>query len=89
MLPELLRNNYLDDTALSLVKNIQTDEIWKRLKKVYEDTKITFSKGLTELENLEPIWKIESPSKISCSFPTGTAWNPNFITVILWTTFTN
>ena len=66
MLPELLRNNYLEDPALSLVKNIQNiDEIWKRLRKAYGDTKIMLSKKLTELENLEPIWKIKSPAKIA------------------------
>ena len=66
MLPELLRNNYLEDPALSLVKNIQNiDEIWKRLRKTYGDTKIMLSKKLTELENLEPIWKITSPVKIT------------------------
>ena len=66
MLPELLRNNYLEDPALSLVKNIQNiDEIWKRLKKAYRDTKIMRSKKLTELENLEPICKIKLPAKIS------------------------
>ena len=66
MLPELLRNSYLEDPALSLVKNIQNiDEIWKRLKKAYGDNKIILSKRLTELENLEPIWKIKSPAKIA------------------------
>ena len=31
MLPQLLRNNYLQDPALSFEKNIQNmDEIWKR-----------------------------------------------------------
>ena len=46
MLPELLRNNYLEDPALSLVKNIQNiDEISKRLKKAYGDTKIMVSKN--------------------------------------------
>ena len=33
MLSEILRKNYLEDPALSLVKNVQNiDEIWKRLK---------------------------------------------------------
>ena len=66
MLPELLRNNYLENPALSLVKNTQNiDEVWKRLKKAYGDTKIMLSKKLTELENLAPIWKIKSPAKIA------------------------
>ena len=66
MLPELLRNNYYENPALSLVKNVQNiDEVWKRLKKAYGDTKIMLSKKLTELENLEPIWKIKSQAKIA------------------------
>ena len=40
MLPELLRNN-LEYSALSLAKNIKNiDEIWKRFKKAYGDTKL-------------------------------------------------
>ena len=47
MLPEPLRNNYLEDPALSLVKNIQNiDEISKRLKIAYRDTKIMVSKKI-------------------------------------------
>ena len=66
MLPELLTNNYLEDPALSLVKNIRNiDKIWKGLKKAYGDTKIMLSKRLTELENLKPIWKIKSSAKIA------------------------
>ena len=65
MLPELLRSN-LEYSALSLAKNIKNiDEIWKRFKKAYGDTKLMLSKRLTELENLEPIWKIKPPAKIA------------------------
>ena len=35
------------------------------LKKAHGDTKIVLSKKSTELENLEPIWKIKSPAKIA------------------------
>ena len=87
MLPELLRNNYLEDLVLSLVKNIQgIEDIWNRLKKAYGDTKIMLWNRLTELQNnLEKIWKIKSPEKIAeslekiistikdfCSSPAGT-----------------
>ena len=66
MLPELLRINYLEDCALSLVKNIQNiDKIWKRLKKHIETQRLCPEKELTELENLEAIWKIKSPAKIA------------------------
>ena len=56
MLPELLRINYLEDCALSLVKNIHNiDKIWKRLKRHIETQRLCPEKELTELENLEPI----------------------------------
>ena len=37
----------------------------EEIKKAYGDTKIMLSKKLTELENLEPIWKIKSQAKIA------------------------
>ena len=37
----------------------------EEIKKAYGDTKIMLSKKLTELENLEPIWKMKSPAKIA------------------------
>ena len=60
------------------------------------------SKRLTELENLEPIWKIKPPTKIAESI-TKIISNikdlmqlfnrhniePKFITVMLWIRFTN
>ena len=66
MLPELLRINYLEDCALSLVKNIHNiGKIWKRLKRHIKTQRLCPEKELTELENLEPIWKIKSPAKIA------------------------
>ena len=66
MLPELLRINYLEDCALSLVKNIHNiDNIWKRLKRHIETQRLCPEKELTELENLEPIWNIKSLAKIA------------------------
>ena len=41
MLPDLLKNNYLGDPALSLVKRLDDiDEIWTRLHKAYGDPRI-------------------------------------------------
>ena len=37
----------------------------EEIKKAYGDTKIVPSKRLTELESLEPIWKIKSPVTIA------------------------
>ena len=38
LLPDLLKNNYLGEPALSMVKSQEDiDEIWRRLKKAYGD----------------------------------------------------
>ena len=40
LLPQLLKNNFLDEPALTLVKHIDDiDEIWRRLKIAYGDSK--------------------------------------------------
>ena len=66
MIPELLKNNYLEDPALSLVKSVNNiDEIWARLKRAYGDPKIMLTKKLNEIEQLEFIWRKRSPVKIA------------------------
>ena len=66
MLPELLRNNCLEDSALSLVKSVQNiDGIQRRLKKVHRDPKMMLSKRLSQLENVEMIQRTKSPVKIA------------------------
>ena len=46
-LPVLLKNNYLSDPALTLVRSLTTvDEIWERLKSAYGDTKMMLSRKL-------------------------------------------
>ena len=50
-MPDVLKNNYIDSSALSLVKNIDDiDEIWDRLKAAYGDTKLLLKKKIGELE---------------------------------------
>ena len=65
-LPDLLRNNYLEDPALSIVK-AETDinEIWRRLKSSFGNTNILLNKKLEDISNLESIWRIKAPSKIA------------------------
>ena len=47
MLPELLKNNFLGDSALSMVKSIDDiDEVWRRLKEAFGDPKIMLEKKL-------------------------------------------
>ena len=41
LLPELLINNFLEDSALTMVKYLDDiEEIWKRLKKAFGDTRV-------------------------------------------------
>ncbi len=63
--PDILKNNYLEGSALSLVKGV-TDmkEIWERLKDAYGDTKIMLAKKINELSNIECISKIKDTSKV-------------------------
>ena len=50
MLSDLLKNNFLEDPALSLVKSVNDiAEIWIRLKQAYGDSKIMLSKKSTTL----------------------------------------
>ena len=54
-LPDLLKNNYLTDPALSLVKGIKDiNEIWARLKKAYGSPKHLMQKKFRELSSVDP-----------------------------------
>ena len=54
VLPDLLKNNYLSDPALSLVKSVDDmDEIWKRLKQAYGNSRFLLQKKLKELINVD------------------------------------
>ena len=54
IIPDLLKNNYLTDPALSLVKSVEDiEEIWKRLKQAYGNPKILLQKKLRELDNFD------------------------------------
>jgi len=66
LLPDLLRNNFLDEPALSLVKGIvDIDSIWERLKLAYGDPKTMLNKKLSQLNNHESLWKNRDPEKIA------------------------
>ena len=52
-LPDLLKNNYLENPALLLVKDVkEVDEIWKRLTLAYGDCKILLSNKVSELSKI-------------------------------------
>ena len=65
-MPDFLRNNFLENPALSFVKNVDNmEEIWKRLQNQYGDLKTMLSKKLTELCKFDANWKFKDSSKIS------------------------
>ena len=65
MLPDLLKNNYLADPALSLVKSPdEIDEIWTRLKKAYGDANTMLTKKLASVRNIGPLWKLKDSERL-------------------------
>ena len=55
-LPDLLKNNYLENPALNLVKNVpDISEIWDRLKSAYGDAKVMMSKKVGEISKLDKL----------------------------------
>ena len=67
LMPDLLKNNHLDEPALSLVRFLDNiDDIWSRLKKAYGDPKMMLSKKLQGLYSLDMnmLWKQKDPEKI-------------------------
>ena len=65
MLSDLLKYNYLEEPALSLVKSLDDiDEIWLRLKKAYGDAKTLLNKKLSTVERIGPLWKIRDIEKL-------------------------
>ena len=66
LLPDLLKNNYLADPALALVKSVDNIEIiWERLKKAYGDPKIMLKKKFAEVTDTGPLWKMKEGSELS------------------------
>ena len=64
LLPDLLKNNYLEGSALTLVKGIdEIDEIWRRLKASYGDPKLLLSKKLSALNQTNRLWRVRDPEK--------------------------
>ena len=66
LLPDLLKNNYLEGAALTLVYSLDDiDEIWDRLKAAFGNCKIMLSEKLTKFTGMEGLWKHKSPSKLA------------------------
>ena len=64
MLPELLKNNFLGDSALSMVKSIDDiDEVWKRLREAFGDPKIMLERKLGDIDKINSLSKMKGCSK--------------------------
>ena len=64
LLPDYLKNNYLEGQALTLVRNLEDlEEIWSRLKKAFGDTEVLLLNKLKVIEKMGPIWKIRDNQK--------------------------
>jgi len=64
LLPDLLKNNFLENPALLLVKNVTSmNDIWRRLIDSYGDQKTLLSKKLSELQSIEVSWRVKDHAK--------------------------
>lgn len=54
----------MDGPTLTLVKGLdEINEIWRRLKALYGDTKLLLSKKLSQLSSTNEMWRTRDPEK--------------------------
>ena len=64
-MPDLLKNNLFEDSALSLVNRMtDIEDIWKRLKGAYGDPKLLLKKKLSHIGNISQLWRIRDQEKL-------------------------
>ena len=64
-LADLLKNNHLEDPALSLVRRLDDiKEIWSRLQKAYGDPRILLKNKLAEVKAMGPMWRLKDADKL-------------------------
>ena len=60
MMPDVLKYNVLDDSALLLVRSVNDiEEIWMRLKSAYWDPKLLLKKKLSQVDKISKLWKLK------------------------------
>ena len=65
LLPDYLKNNYLEGDTLILVREIVDIEgIWEKLKESFGDTMLLLQNKLSKVEKYGPIWKIWDNEKL-------------------------
>ena len=66
LLPDLLKNNYLKDPALSMIKSLtDIDSIWKQLQYAYGDVKHLLSKKLSLLGNIDNLSRAKGANNVA------------------------
>ena len=64
LLPDYLKNNFLEGSALLNVRGIdKLENIWQRLKNAYGNTEVLLKNKLRDIKKDGPIWKIKDPEK--------------------------
>ena len=65
MMSDVLKNNHLEGSALSLVRSIDNnDEIWQRLKSTCGDPKLLLKKKLSEIKNISQLLKLKDTERV-------------------------
>lgn len=66
IMPDLLKNNLLEGSALTLVKEVNDiTDIWKRLIEAYGDTKLLLRKKLSSIDNVQNLYRCRDPEKLA------------------------
>ena len=64
-MPDLLKNNLLETSVLSLFKSrTGIEDIWKWLKGAYGNTKLLLKKKLSQIRYISQLWKIRDQEKL-------------------------
>ena len=65
LLPDLLKNNFLGEMALAMVRYLyDIDEIWLRLKKAFGDPKVMLEKKFEEINKVAVLYKIKDTDRL-------------------------
>ena len=65
LMPEYLKNNYLEGQALEIVKEINViEEIWEHLKTSFKNVTILLTNKLSDVAKCGPLWKIKNEDKL-------------------------
>ena len=62
---DVLKNNHLEGSALSLVRRVDNiDEIWKTLKSAYGDPKLLLKEKLSEINKISQLSKLKDTQRV-------------------------